>query len=121
MSTATERVAHQEATRASSAEIAAALQDLLGQKLTAAMVGVHDPKAVGEWARGEREPQASAERNLRNAYRVARFLLQVESPRTVKSWFVGMNPQLADEAPAELLAQDPARVFQAARAFLADG
>ncbi len=121
MSAVIERIAHQEATRASVAVMAGELQTLLGQRLTAAMAGVRDPKAVGAWARGEREPQAATERNLRNAYGIARFLLQVETPQTVRSWFVGMNPQLDDAAPAEILPHKPARVLQAARTFLADG
>jgi hypothetical protein len=116
-----ERIAHQEATRASFARMAGELRTLLGQKLTAAIAAVSDPKAVGEWARGERQPQATSKRNLRNAYSIARFLLQVETPQTVRSWFVGMNPQLDDAAPAEILPQEPVRVLQAARTFLADG
>jgi hypothetical protein len=121
MAAVMDQIAHDEATRATTAELAQFLQDLLGQKLTAAMVGLQDPKAVGAWARGERCPHTSTEKSLRHAYRIARLLKQVESPQTIRAWFVGMNPLLDDEAPAELLSKEPVRVLQAARAFLAGG
>lgn len=120
MATITLADAHARATRASVAEVARYLQDLFGQKLTALMAGVHDPKAVGEWGRGTRQPQPEAEQRTRAAFQVAELLLQKESPQTVRAWFVGMNPHLDDEAPAVVIAEgDPARAMQAARAFLA--
>jgi hypothetical protein len=94
------------------------LQDLLGQKLTAIIADVTDPKAVGQWARGERRPHPDAEERLRQAYRIAHLLLRVDSAPTVRAWFRGMNPQLDDRAPALALAKEPERVMQAARAFV---
>jgi hypothetical protein len=85
------------------------------------VAGVGDVKAVGKWARGQRTPHPDAERRLRHAFRVAQLLLGAESAGTVRAWFVGMNPDLGDRAPAEALAEDPAGVLQAARAFLAYG
>ena len=43
------------------------------------------------------------------------------SIETVRAWFVGMNPDLDDRAPALVLGEDPVGVLQAARAFLAHG
>jgi hypothetical protein len=115
-----EQRAFDQATRATTPQLAAFLQDLFGQKLTALLVGVHDPKAVGQWARGERSPHPNIEQRLRRAYQVATLLLQADSAPTVRAWFLGMNPHLDDHAPALLLVEQPERVLQAARAFVVD-
>ena len=101
-------------------EVAAALQEMFGQKLTAAIVGVH-AKTVGAWVRAEQVPTIGAEQRLRNLYLVAQFLRQYEGVETVRSWFLGMCPELDDRAPAEMIGEAPARVLAAARAFVADG
>jgi hypothetical protein len=115
--------AHRSTVESSIADIAAFLQDALGQKLVAFMVGVEDPKTIGRWARENRLPQdPDAERKLRDAYQVFRLLLAKESPHTVRAWFVGLNPQLDDEAPATAIREGRTRdVLVAARAFLAGG
>lgn len=116
-----EDAAHAAAIRASVEDVAASLQELLGQKLTAVIAGVTDARAVGEWARGERAPHPKAEERLRHAYQIAEVLVHVESAQTVRAWFIGMNPELDDHPPALVIADAPARVMQAARAFLAHG
>lgn len=113
--------AYEQAVRASVPAMATFLQDLFGQKLTALMTDSKDPKAVGKWARGEREPHAEVVERLRAAYQVAAFLMQVESRPAVRAWFLGMNPQLDDRAPALVIRENPTEVMQAARAFLAGG
>src|SRR5215207_5481132 len=118
---ASARTAHDRAMRASVPEMATYLQDLFGQRLTALMVGSKDPKAVGKWARGEREPHPDVAERLRTVFQVAEFLMQAESRQTVRAWFMGMNPQLGDRAPALVIPEHPAEVMQAARAFLAGG
>lgn len=116
-----ERIALDQSRRAGIPEMAAALQSLLGQKVTAAIVGSVEPRTVGRWARGGHVVEADVERRLRDAYRIATLLGQADTPDTVRAWFLGMNPALDDHAPAELIAEDPVRVMQAARAFLANG
>jgi len=115
--------AHRTTVESSVADIAAFLQDALGQKLVAFMVGVEDPKTVGRWASEKRLPQDSgAEQKLRAAYQVFRLLATQESPYTVRAWFVGLNPQLDDESPATAIREGRVRdVIVAARAFLAGG
>jgi hypothetical protein len=115
--------AHRTTVESSVEDIAAFLQDALGQKLVAFMVGVEDPKTVGRWASGKRLPQdPSAEQKLRAAYQVFRLLATQESPHTVRAWFVGLNPQLDDESPATAISESRTRdVLVAARAFLAGG
>jgi hypothetical protein len=121
MAVVSEQLAHAQATRLPIAQIVAYLQDILGQRLTAVIAGVGDAKAVGKWARGERLPHPDTEMHLRHAFQVAELLMQVEAADTVRAWFRGMHPDLGDEAPASVIATEPARVLHAARAFLAHG
>lgn len=121
MALAIEQAVHGQAARLSIAVVADYLQEVLGQRLTAVVAGVSDAKAVGKWARGTRAPHPDSERRLRHAYQVVQLLMQAESSETVRTWFVGMNPDLGDEAPVVVIGREPARVLQAARAFLAHG
>ena len=68
-----------------------------------------------------RSPQPDSELRLRHAYQIAQLLIQHELAETVRAWFLGMNPELEDEAPAVVIGEDPQRVLQAARTFLAHG
>lgn len=116
--------AHERAVRTSVGEMATVLQELLGQKLTAVVAGIEDPKAVGRWARGERTPRGEAERRLREAFQVVTLISSAESAQTARAWLMGMNPLLEDRAPALVFGEDReggARVMRAARAFLAHG
>jgi hypothetical protein len=101
--------------------MAATLQQLFGQKLTAFMAGTDDPKEVGKWARGEALPSPAMARRLADAHSIAELLLRYESPQGVCSWFLGMNPELDDRAPAEVLGDDPGLVRDAAHVFIATG
>jgi transcriptional regulator with XRE-family HTH domain len=101
--------------------IVSSLQDILGQRVVAVLAGVSDAKAVSKWARGGRSPHPETDQRLRNAYQIVQLLLERESPETVRAWFVGMNPDLDDQAPALMLGKDPIGVLQAARTFLAHG
>lgn len=116
--------AHDKAVRTSTAEIARYFQDLVGQRLTAYMTGVADPKAVGKWASGQRDPRGESERRLRDAYQIAMLIAAYDSDSTVRAWLVGMNPLLGDCAPATVLAEredGAAQALAAAKAFLANG
>lgn len=103
------------------AVVARYLQDVLGPNLTAVIAGVRDVNVVGRWAAGGRVPRPRAEKRLRDAYLVAQVLVRVESPETVRDWFLGMNPALEDRAPAAILGEDPQAVLRAARFFAANG
>jgi hypothetical protein len=121
MNVATEQAVHGLATRLEVSALVQLLQDVLGQRLVAVIAGVRDAKAVGKWARGERAPHPEAEQRLRQAFQIAQLLLQHESAETIRAWFMGMNPDLDDRAPALVLAENPQHVLQAARVFLAHG
>ena len=104
------------------AEIAAFLQDSVGQKFTAYMSGLNDPKEVGAWIRGTAKPRTPADLRLRYAYRVVRMLLEAYGADTAKAWLFGTNTRLSDEAPAYILrrAQTPddvRNIVPVARAF----
>ncbi len=112
---------HSRAVRRPISLVVAELQEALGQRLTAVIAGTTDGKAVWQWARGERAPHPRTEKRLRDAYQVVQLLLEQEGPETIRAWFIGMNPELDDEAPAIAIAEEPKLVLSAARAFLANG
>jgi hypothetical protein len=96
-------VIEQEATARSLAQIAAFLQEKLGQKFTAYLSGLNDPKEVCAWARGEVKPRDTAAMRLRYAYRAVRMILETYDSDTAKAWLFGANTRLDDKAPAYLL------------------
>ncbi len=110
-----------EVPRPSDLEISSYLQDVLGSRLTALSVGVRDAREIISWASGERQPDADIAQRLHNVYAIVRALLQVETPQAVRAWFLGMNPELDDLAPALMLVDEPKLVKQAARTLVAHG
>lgn len=114
--------AHQAATRTAIDEIAGFLQETLGQSLVAHMTAQASPKTVGRWARGERQPRSDAEKKLRVAFQVFQLLTSRESAHTARAWFIGLNPQLGDEAPAEAIREGRLKeVWVAAKSYIAGG
>lgn len=115
--------AHRQAVVASVGDVASFLQDLLGRRLVAYVAGVKDAKTVSRWAGGEvRQVRQESEERIRTAYEVAQLLVQFDSPRIVKAWFIGLNPQLDDVSPAEAIREGKLREAKAAaRAFVAGG
>src|SRR5665213_531483 len=78
-----------------------------------------DPSAVATWAAGQ-IPQAEHDKRLRCAYETVQLLITGESPDTVRAWFLGLNPQLDDQSPAQSIREGDLRdVLVAAKAFLA--
>lgn len=116
-----DHAAHNLAARMPVAAVAGYMQDTLGQRLTAVIARVGDTKAVGQWAKGTRRPHPKVEARLRHAFQVVQLLMQVESSETVRAWFLGMNPELDDQSPALMIADDPQAVLKAAKFFLAHG
>jgi uncharacterized protein (DUF2384 family) len=120
----TASAAHQldiEASSHSVREIAAYLQDTVGQRVAAAIAGLIDAKQIGRYAReGGPLPHGMTERRLREGYKVVRMLVDAYDDKTARAWLFGTNTRLDDEAPVEVLgaARDTAdfvRVVQAAR------
>ncbi|HZZ95627.1 MAG TPA: hypothetical protein VFE19_01335 [Jatrophihabitantaceae bacterium] len=103
-------------------DIAGFLLAELGRNLTAYLAGTSDPKAVTEWAKGSRTPRPDADQRLRAAYQVFHQLQTEESPHTVRQWFIGLNPQLDDQTPADVIREGQFRdVLHAARVYVSGG
>jgi hypothetical protein len=79
------------------------LQEALSRRLTAYIAGVGDGKTVSRWANSEVTEirDHETEQRIRVAYEIAQLLLLVDSPQTVKAWFIGLCPGFDDVAPAE--------------------
>ncbi len=113
--------AHNNAIQISSQDIASELARVLGRQLLGIIVD-KGARTIQRWIAGDNTPGTEDERKLRNAYQVYQVLSNVEGEHTIRAWFMGMNPQLEDEAPAEALAADrPREVMSAARAFVNGG
>ncbi len=95
---------HNQATRASIKESADTIQRLLGGRLTAYVAGVKDVRTVSRWAAGDiTEVRAESEQRLRSTYEIMTLLLRFDGPGTVRAWFIGMNPHLNDDSPADAI------------------
>ena len=76
--------------------------------------------ATGRWPTSEANERIlfaldeRAMERLSTALDVARLLLRVEEPATIRAWFAGQNPLLDDQAPAIVLSRDPKMVHIAA-------
>lgn len=102
-------------------DIAASLQEQLGQALLSVIVG-RDARTVARWVNGEVQPHQASEQRLRDAFQIMSLLTSVDAAPVARAWFMGMNPQLNDATPAEVLADGRAReVLAAARAFINAG
>jgi hypothetical protein len=110
-----------EATTRPIREIAAYLQDAVGQRVAAAIAGLNDAKQIGRYARdGGPEPHGATERRLREGYKVVRMLVDAYDAKTARAWLFGTNTRLDDNAPIDVLGaakdtEEFAMVVRAAR------
>jgi hypothetical protein len=107
------------------AEVAAYIQENLGQRVTAYLSGINDAKLVGQWASGKVKPRSLPDHRLRSGYQAARYLVEGYGPKTARAWFFGTNSLLDSQAPAYVLRQgespeDWDDVVSAAKAFVED-
>ncbi len=59
---------------------------------------------------------------LRHVAHIYKLLEPADDKHTIRSWFVGMNPMLNDDAPAEVIARGEFKAaLGAARAFVTTG
>ena len=118
------QLAHRQATEASVREMAELLQATLSRQVTAYITGVKDGKTVSRWASGEvtHIRDFTIEQRLRTAYQIAKLLLTVDAAPTVRAWYIGMNPSLADISPAQTIREGHFNdALEAAQEFLAYG
>lgn len=115
------RAAHKASVELASTAIAARLQQVLGRDVVAIITG-KTPRQISRWVSGEAKPPVAQQRLLRDTFQVVQLLAEVDPDEVVRAWFIGMNPQLEDAAPAELIAVGRVRdVMAAARAFVNAG
>uniref|UniRef100_UPI002F917B13 XRE family transcriptional regulator n=1 Tax=Streptomyces virginiae TaxID=1961 RepID=UPI002F917B13 len=99
-------------------EIATFLQEQFSQRVVARLAGIEDPKQVGRWSRGQNEPRFDSEFRLRTAFQVFRYIEECENRHVARAWMMGMNPQLEDESPLLVIADDRFKeVMAAARSY----
>jgi hypothetical protein len=118
-------VAHQEALRLEFPALVKRLTELIGRKLTAYAAGVQDTRALDRWIHGG-QAYGEAVPRLRLTFQVARMLADYDSPSVVQAWLMGVNPELGDRVPLQLLRDGEIdvvgqEVMAAARAFIAGG
>lgn len=113
--------AHRNATEIGQADLVAALNKKLGPKLVA-FIADRNPTTIARWEKGPTVASEEALRPLRVAYQIIKLLERKEADATIRAWFMGMNPQLEDAAPAEAIRDgDYRETIAAARAFMAGG
>jgi hypothetical protein len=103
-------------------EIVAYLQERLGQRMTAYISGVKDPKMVARWISRQNLPRDEAQIRLREGYQATRLVADAYGDETAKAWLFGSNAELGSQAPAYMLRQarsweDLRSIVPAARAF----
>jgi len=103
-------------------QISSYLNETIGPKLVAYMLG-KSTQTVARWAAGtQRPPQPDVESSLRGIFQIVQTLIEVDSRHVARAWLIGMNPQLDDRSPAEVIADgDLRQVMTAARAFASSG
>ncbi|PPH95915.1 hypothetical protein C5E02_13075 [Rathayibacter rathayi] len=114
--------AHVDALEISPDDVIRQLTDVLSKPVVAFIFG-KDERTMTRWIENpELRLKPEDDRRARNTYQVYALLAPSEGPHTVRAWFMGMNPQLEDEAPAEGLAEGRYReVMAAARAYVNGG
>jgi hypothetical protein len=104
-------------------EITAYLQEHLGQRMTAYLSGVKDPKMVARWIAGQNLPRDAVQIRLREGYQAARLITDAYGAETAKAWLFGSNAELGNQAPAYVLRsardwEDLRSLMPAVHAFL---
>ena len=118
--------AHNTAMRLEFSVMVKELRELLGARRVAYIAGVRETRTVREWTEGAPVKGADIEPRLRAAFHVASFIAEHDPASVVQAWFQGLNPQLDDRSPAQLLRDEELKeagpqVLAAARAFVVGG
>ena len=94
------------------AEVAGYLQDELGQRIAAHLVGLRDAKQIGRYRKDDGpRPNQTTDLRLREGYKIVRMIVASFDERTARAWLFGTNTRLEDEAPIDVLrrAMEPAQ------------
>lgn len=103
-------------------ELAAYLQQTLGQRMAAHLAGLDHAKQIGRYVRGEANPRELVARRILEGYKIVRMLVDAYDGTTAKAWLFGTNTRLDDRAPIDVLSlgstgEDFTAVVRAARQF----
>jgi hypothetical protein len=117
-------LAHERAMRSEFLEVVSELREVLGSRLVAYLGEAQGTSAVDGWADGKFEPAGAVQARLRLALEAALTIEAVDGRRVARAWLQGMNPDLGDRSPADVLREgqpeaDGVAVLGAARAFVA--
>jgi hypothetical protein len=117
---------YERATRIALPEAVKETAGLLGPRLVAYIAEVKDTRSVRAWATGANEPRPPIPERLRLALRVALMIADHDDPHVAQAWFQGLNPQLNDRSPAQMLRDGDLgevgpEIIAAARAFVIGG
>lgn len=117
---ATPAAAHRQSVETPIDQIVTVLEEVFGRALLAHMAAVN-VRSVSQWRDG-RTPREQSQRRLGTIYQVLQLLLQANGEHTARAWFIGLNPQLDDQAPADAIRDGLLReTLGAARAFVRGG
>jgi uncharacterized protein (DUF2384 family) len=102
---AAERLDH-DASTLPVAEIAGYLQDALGQRIAAHLIGSRDPKQIGRYRKVDGPtPNRTTDLRLREGYKIVRMIVESFDDKTARAWLFGTNTRLDDAAPIDVLRQ----------------
>jgi len=114
--------AHRESIENSTSDVAKQLLEDLGPKLVSHMLNLADRQTVAAWATGDSNPRQANEDRLRDVFHIYSVLRSNNSKHTIRAWFIGMNPLLADESPASVIADGRMQdALIAAKSFVTTG
>jgi hypothetical protein len=104
-------------------KVVESLVNLIGAPLTAYLGGVNETRAVRQWMNSERLPHAITQSKLKLALQVAVFLQNEGEEEVIAAWFLGLNPALDDQTPADLIrsaggTEELSAILAAAREFV---
>jgi len=111
---------YEDTTRLTRHELVRQLVKHLGPTLVATLANVRDSKLPYKWAKADGpEPRDDAYKRLMAAHRLWTSISVAENDFVARSWFIGANPRLGEEAPVMVLrAGDIAAVLSAGKAFV---
>ncbi|WP_369831122.1 hypothetical protein [Cryobacterium sp. M15] len=103
-------------------EITRRLNAALGGTLVAVLAGSKDTKASHKWAKeGGPQPRPEAIKRLAFAYEQWQKVAEVEGEHVARVWFIGANPWLDYDTPANAIREDRLKeVSRAADALIDD-
>jgi hypothetical protein len=103
------------------ADVVRYLADVLGYELLAYITG-KSTKTVRRWAEETTSPRLGTEQILQATAYVFQTILESDSDHVARAWFIGLNPQLDDATPADMLRDGKVNaVVTAAKAFVSGG